>query len=259
MSKRLWTICPGLFGLTTLILCAIPASAQSPEVKPKPPMYSYVANWQIPREHWPDMDSVTGPVNDVLQKALDAGTIVGYGNDLNLVHGLDSETHDTWWSSMSYAGLIRALEQARAAADPHSQALNGAKHWDDVLVSRYYNWKSGPYKGAYTHVSTYKLKPDAPDDAIENLSEHFMVPLLEKLIADGTIIEYEIDTMAIHTTSPGLFFVVYLTPTPEGIDTAQAAVRDTVKAHPLAIQAFSSETDDSAHRDELAKSDGVYK
>jgi len=259
MSKKVWSMCAGLLGLAALTLCAIPANAQMQEVKPKPPMYTYVANWQIPREHWPDIESTTAPADGALQKAFDDGTLVGFGSDTALVHTLDGSTHDTWWSSMSMAGLIKALEKARAATDPHSVTFNSAKHWDDVFVSHYYNWKPGSFKGAYTSVSMYKLKADAPDDALKNLSEHLVVPLLEKQLAAGTILEYEIDVQAVHTTTPGLFFIVYLTPTPEGIDTVQAAIRDSVKDHPLGIQAFGSVTDFTAHRDELDKSDGIYK
>ena len=49
----------------------------------------------------------------------------------------------------------------------------------------------------------YKLKPDAPENAVESLSKSFIVPLLEKLLADGAIVEYEIDTEAIHTEGSG--------------------------------------------------------
>ncbi|MGA3034556.1 MAG: hypothetical protein ABSD70_14800 [Terracidiphilus sp.] len=259
MSKKLWSTCAGLFGLAALTLCAIPASAQMPEVKEKPPMYTYVANWQVPREHWPDIENSTSPAAAALQKALDDGTLIGYGSDTNLIHTIDGGTHDSWWSSMSMAGLIKALEKARAATDPHSVAFNSAKHWDNVYVSHYYNWKSGPYKGAYTSVSSYKLKADAPDDALKDLSGHLVAPLLEKLLADGTILEYEIDVQAVHTSAPGSFNIVYVTPTPEGIDTVDAAIRDTVKGHPLGIEAFGAATDYTAHRDEIDKSDGVYK
>ncbi len=259
MNRRFWSMITGLLGLVTLILSAFPASAQTPEVKEKPPMYSYVADWQVPRADWPDVDKAVAPVNDVLQKAFDDGTIVGYGKDVNLIHQLDTETHDVWWSAMSFAGLIKALDRIHAASNPNSAVLNDSKHWDEVYVSRYYNWKPGPYKDAYTHVASYELKADAPDDAFDNLCQHLIVPVLEKLVADGTVEEYEIDTMAIHTSAPGMFVIVTLTPAPEGIDAVQAAVRDAVKAHPLGTQAFDSVTDYSAHRDELDKSDGVYK
>jgi hypothetical protein len=259
MTRNLPTIFAGLCGLASLTLSAIPAFPQMQEIKPKPPMYSYVANWQAPRADWSDMEKETAQVNTVLQKALDGGTLVGYGNDTYLVHTATGATHDNWWSSMSMAGLIKVLEQARAAADPHSSPRNSAKHWDHIWVSRYYNWKSGAQKGAYTYAMDYKLKDGAPDDALDNLSQHFIVPVLEKLLADGTLIEYEIDTMAVHTDTPGEFAVVVILPTPEGLDTLRAAILAAGKDHPLAIQSFGSVTEDSGHRDELAKTDATYK
>jgi hypothetical protein len=259
MNRRFWTIFAGLFGLTTVILIAIPSSAQMQEVKPKPPMYSYVANWQVPRANWSDMENAVAPLNAVMDKAMADGTIIGHGNDVTLVHQPDAETHDNWWSSMSVAGLIKVLDQIHASGIGNSPALNAAKHWDEVYVSRYYNWKPGSYKNAYTHVSIYKLKDEAPDDALDNLAQHLVVPLLEKQLSGGTILEYEIDTMAIHTEAPGTFAIVYITPTPEGIDTVQAAVMQSIKDHPLGIEAFGSYTKDSAHRDELYMSEGAYK
>jgi hypothetical protein len=242
-----------------MLVSANRAQAQTQEIKSKPALYSYVANWQFPRANWPDAVKALAPLSDIMQKAQADGTIVAYGNDVNLVHTLDGETHDNWWSSMSMAGLVKTLNQIHASGDSLSPAMNMAKHWDEVYVSHYYNWKAGAMKGGYTHVSVYKLKADAPDDAIDTLAQHFVAPVLEKLLADGTIVEYEIDTMAIHTRAPGEFIIVYITPTPEGLDTVQAAVRDTVKAHPLMGQAFGSQVDDSGHRDGLYKTDCNYK
>ena len=128
-----------------------------------------------------------------------------------------------------------------------------------VYISHYYNWKSVGYTGGYVKVAAYKLKADAPDDAVDQLSKHLVVPALEKLLSDGTILEYEIDETAIHTSAPGMFMIVYVTPTPEGLDTASASIREAVRSHPLAIDAFSSMTDDSGHRDELEKGNGVFK
>lgn len=259
MSKMFRPVVAGLCAFTTITLFALSAGAQTQEIKPKPPMYSYIANWQVPRANWGDVTSAMAPVKTALDKALSDGTIVGYGNDTNLVHQPDAETHDVWWSSMSLAGVIKALDQIHASADTSNATLNNSKHWDEIFVSRYYNWKSGSYKGGYVHVSVYKFKADAPDDGLDNLAQHLMVPLLEKALSSGTIVEYEIDTMAVHTTAPGIFAVVYVTPTPEGIDTVQGAVMDAIKAHPLGVQAFGSMTDDSSHRDELYKGDGIFK
>ena len=241
-------------------VCAVPSNAQMTEVKEKPAMYSYIANWQIPRAHWAEMESANAADKAILDKALADGTIVGYGDDVNLLHSPEAETHDDWWSSMSMAGLVKVLDQLGASGNTTTSVLSTAtKHWDSVYVSHYYNWKSGAYKAGYVHVSEYKFKADAPDDALDLLAQHLVVPSMDKLIADGTIVEYEIDEQAIHSSAPGTFMIVYVTPTPEGLDTVSAAVRAMSKEHPLGIDAFGSFVDDSGHRDELEKGNGIFK
>jgi hypothetical protein len=223
-------------------------------------MYSYIANWQVPRAHWGDMTKSVSADNAILEKALADGTIVGYGNDENLVHQADGFTHDNWWSAMSLAGIVKVLDQFYASGNTTSDPLASAtKHWDGIFVSRYYNWHSGAYKNGYTHVSAYKLKADAPGDALDSVSKNLVVPMLEKLLADGTIVEYEVDTLAIHTEAPGTFWIVYIAPKPEGLDKVQAAIVDTLKAQPFSGPAFGSMTEGSAHRDELIRGDGKFK
>jgi len=95
-------------------------------------------------------------------------------------------------------------------------------------------YKSGSTtSGAYGRASTWKLKADAPAEAVEILSENLFVPLLERLLADGAIVEYEIDEETIHTESPDMFFVYILAPTADGLDKFNAAVRDGAKNNPL--------------------------
>jgi hypothetical protein len=198
--------------------------------------------------------------NPALDKAYADGAIIGYGHDKNLVHSVDGWTHDTWWSATSIAGLMKALSAVSATDMPNSAAMTSAsKHWDEVLESHYYNWKPGSYTDAYVEVLEYKLKADAPDDAVAMLSEHLIVPSMEKLLADGSIQEYEIDEAAIHSTAPGMFFVVYIAPKPEGIDAVQAAIAAAAKAHVLGIQAFGSMVDMNGHRDELGIGSGTFK
>ncbi len=260
MNARNWSVFTGLCGLAVLAMSAVPSSAQA-EVKEKPAMYSYIANWQIPPAHWgADMAKINATDNNIFQAALADGTLVGYGNDVNEVHTPDGESHDSWWSSTSLACLLKVLDKLRGldySNSPHS--LNPTKHWDMVLVSHYYNWKPGAYTGAYVNVMMYQLKPTADDDALETLSKVVVVPAMEKLLADGTILEYEVDTEAIHTDAPGLFAIVYVTPQPEGVDIARAAIRGSQKDNPLIGPAFDSFIDYSQHRDELLKGNGTYK
>lgn len=259
MGRKLWGILAGVCTLVTIAAWTAPASAQD-EVKEKPRMYSYVGNWAVPRTQWAEMEKSDAADQKVLDKALADGTIVAYGNDMNLVHQPDGSTHDDWWSAMSMAGLLSVLDKFYKSGSATSPVMVSAtKHWDQIFVSRYYNWHSGSYKGAYTRVAVYKLKPDAPDDAVDRLSKNLFVPLMEKLLANGTIVEYEVDTEAIHTDDPNTLWVVFITPNADGLDKYNAALRDATKVNPLSGPAFQSMVDFTPHRDYLDISTATYK
>src|SRR5579883_76742 len=81
----------GLLALALTALATLPALAQS-EVKEKPPMYSYVGVWNIPRPQWSEMEKDNAANQKVLEKALANGTIIAYGEDLNLIHQNDGWT-----------------------------------------------------------------------------------------------------------------------------------------------------------------------
>jgi len=256
-KKQMWGLA-GVCAVALAALWAVPAGAQ--EVKEKPRMYSYVGNWNIPRAQWAEMEKSDAADAKILDKAMANGTIVAYGNDVNLIHQPDGDTHDDWWSAMSMAGLLNVLDQFYKSGTTTSPVLASAtKHWDNLFVSRYYNWHSGSWKDVYTHGSSYKLKADAPDDAVDTLSKNLIVPLMEKMLADGAIHEYEVDTEAIHTEAPGTFWVFYIAANAEGIDKVNAALRDALKANPLGGPAFDSMVDFTPHRDYLARTNAAYK
>lgn len=259
MNKSLGRILAGLCLLISAV-GATPALAQTSEVKEKPPMYTYVANWTIPRAQWGEMEKTYASEQKMLDKAVASGGIVGYGSDLNLIHTADGPTHDTWFSAMSEAGLLSLLDELYKSGTPTSPVMASAtKHWDGLYVSRFYNWHPGSWKDVYTHVGTYKLKADAPDDAIEKLSKNLFVPLMEKMLADGTIHEYEVDVEAIHTETPGTFSLDYIAANAEALDKVNAAVREMLKSNPMYGPGFGSVTESSAHRDFLLRSNATYK
>jgi hypothetical protein len=260
MTKRPGRVFATLCILAIAVLCAAPARAQMSDTKEKPPMYSYVSNWAIPRAQWADMEKNNAADEPILNKAVAAGTLIGYGDDVNLLHQPDAPSHDDWWSSMSLAGLLGVLDQFYKAGNSVNPVLSSAtRHFDAIYVSRHYNWHSGSWKGAYSRVSSYKLKADAPNDAVDILSNNLFVPLLEKLLADGAIHEYEVDTEAFHTEAPGSFWISVVVANADGMDKYNAAVRDAVKASPLVTPALDSMVDFTPHRDLLLRSNATFK
>jgi hypothetical protein len=260
MNVKLWKACAGAAGVAMAAVWAGQAGAQTSEVKEKPALYTYVANWNIPRPQWPDMEKAAAANQKILDKDLGDGTIVGYGNDLTLVHQGDGVTHDDWWSAMSLAGVLKVLDQFSKSGEMTSSVLSSAtNHFDSVYESRFYNWHAGSWKDGYTYAASYRLKPDAPSDSVETLSKRLIVPLLEKLLADGTLHAYEVDTQAIHTEAPGSFVIVYLAANADGLDKVNAALDEAMKSNPLGGVAFESLVDLSAHHDELSVGTATYK
>jgi hypothetical protein len=249
-------------GVLLAFACAMSAgtaaSAQTAEIKEKPPLYTYVASWTIPRAHWGEMAKQAGADSKIFDKGISSGTIVGYGEDEDVVHDPEGQTHDEFWQSPSMAGLLGALDEIQKGASPPVFA-SATKHADYIFVSRFYNWKSGTIKAGFTHEASYKLKADAPDDAVETLSRNFIVPLLEKLLAEGSIQEYEIDEEAVHKQGAGLFWVLYIAQTAAGIDKVNAALAQAVKADAFAGPALGALVDFTQHRDSLARTNATYK
>jgi hypothetical protein len=242
------------------LAAAAPAGAETPEVKEKPPMYTYVGSFALPRAKWAEIEKQNATEEKLFDKALAGGRLVGYGTDVELIHRADGTTHDSFWSSLSIAGVLGVLDDLEKMPTTTGSVLSSAtKHEDSLLVSRYYNWKSGPIKGGYTHVAAYTLKDSAPDNALDVISKTFGVPLFEKLLADGAIVQYEIDEEQIHTETPGRFFVVYICKTAEGLDKVDAAIGSAFGASPFVGPALDHMVTNNDHRDYLARTDAVYK
>jgi len=261
MTRSVWRVIAGVAALAALSTALAPALAQTAEVKERPRLYTYEAFWTIPRAHWGDVAKENASNQKILASALADGTLVGYGDDETLVHTADGATHDDWWQAHSMAGLMKVLDAFyKSGSTTSSPAIMSAtKHWDAVYVSRFYDWKPGTWKGAYGHASSYRLKPDAPDNAVETMSKTVFVPLLENLLADGSIVEYEIDEETIHTESPDQFFIYYMTPTAEGLDKVNAAIRDVVRENALIGPALGAMIDYTPHRDVLVRAEATYK
>jgi hypothetical protein len=260
MSKNSWQILGVLCGVMMASAWTAPARAQSAEVKEKPRLYTYEAFWTVPRARWTEFEKANPATQKVLDKAVSSGVLVSYGSDSAVVHDAEGATHDNWWQSMSMAGTLTVLDDLEKAGGGSSPVLNSVtKHWDNIWVSRFYNWHTGSWQGVYSYASSYALKADAPDDAVDMLAKNMLVPLLEKLLSDGSIVEYEIDEQAVHSDAPGLFVIDYIAPTAEALDKVNAAVRAAVGSAPLNGQAFGSMVDYTKHRDTLLRTTATYK
>lgn len=241
-------ICICLVGLMAMNVA--PAMAQT--AAEKPPVYTYVAEWAVPRAMWADYEKQQAAGSDAMKKLVADGTLVSYGDFAVVNHQEGAPTHGSWFSASSIANLMKVLEGLRAASAATSPVLAASKHWDYIMTSRDYNAHSGTFTNGYLRVATWMGKPGASDPGGKVLKAS-MVALLEKMLADGALHAYSIDEENIHTTDRNAFFVVMITNGAEGLDKFGAALEEMGKNNPTALPAFGSLIDDHGHRDMLAR------
>jgi len=260
MSTMLVRVVAGVCLAGALGLATTPASAQSSDVKEKPQIYSYVSNWVLPRSKWADMEKNNAASQKTIDAALANGTIFAAGDGEALIHTEHGATHYGWWCATSQAGVLNLLDEFyKNGSTTNATFASATAHWDALYVSRFYNYKSGPLKHGYDHAAYYKLKPSAPSDAVSTLGKALFVPFFDKLMNDGAVVAYQIAEEAIHTQDPDGFFIFYLTPDAAGLDKVSAALSAAVRKEPLSGAAFSSMVDFAPHRDELSRTNAMFK
>jgi hypothetical protein len=235
MNRSVCRVMVGVAGLVVLGMTATLAGAQTDAVKEKPRLYSYDSYWVSPRAHWGDVDKDNATGNQkILAPALADGTLVGYGDAENLMHSAEGFTHANWWQANSWAGVMKEVVGFHKGGGSSSPLLVSAtKHWDQVF--------------------------DDPNGAIRTLST-FDVPLFEKLLADGTIVEYEIDRELIRKTdSPAKFVYLVVTPSVEGLDKLTAVVRAAVSENALLGPVFASMTVNQTPQIDILQVNATYK
>jgi len=244
------------------LLAVAPAFAQSSDEKEKPPVYIYVAQWGVPRASWPAYEKADQGYKQTMEKMLADGTIVSYGFFRSVVHSEGAPTHGAWWTATSIANSMKALNALTSLTGPpfdtQAKILADSKHFDLLLVSRNYSTRAGAFENAYLRVGTYKTKPNEGETA-EKVLKAYIAPVLEKLVADGTLLSYSIDRQALHTDDPGLLNIAIIAKDADGLDKFHAAIDAAAKANPAGGPAFGSVTEGSDHRDFLALAWGAFK
>jgi len=224
----------------------------------KPPLYTYVSQWAVPRVLWADYLKIQANDDKELSKAVADGTIVGFGSFSVLNHQDGAPTHGTWFSATSMANLMKVLEAERAAPDNTAGALAASKHWDLILQSRNYGGHSGSFKNGYLRVGTWRYKAGASDPDGKILKAT-MVAMFDKLLQDGALHSYQIDEEAIHSADPDAFYLAIVANGGEGLDKFNAAIESLGKDNPMGEAAFGSLVDLKGHRDFLAHVDAMSR
>jgi hypothetical protein len=252
MSRRLL---PGLL-LAAFAAAVPPAHAQAPAAA-SPEPYTFVAEWQIPRNLWAafpaDFVKNTRPI---LEKLAGDGTLVGWGVYEEIVHTPDGYTHGAWWTSTTIAGVEKA-RRALLAASASSPSLAGATGHRDFFLRAIINGGK-PFAGeGYLTVSSYLLKPGKGREWKELWEKHDK-PLFDDLVAKGTLLAYSVEVEDLHTDNPLRRSVVTLTPNAEADDQFVAAAdaagaKLTPQERQTRALTFEALVEPAAHRDSYAR------
>jgi hypothetical protein len=228
--------------------------------KEKPPIYTYVAQWEVARPDWPTMEKYDASQKAAFEKLMADGTIIGYGWFKMAAHSEAGPNHGSWWTATSMANLLKVLSLLATQPVPADiERIEAAsKHFDLILTSRQYAAHAGSFDNGYLRVATYRSKP-GQGEAMEKVINSYIVPFLDKLMADGALHSYSVEREAIHSDDPSGVDIAIVTNNADGLDKFMAGLEANSKANPTGGPAFGAATESSVHRDFLAVASGASK
>jgi hypothetical protein len=204
-----------------------------------------------------------GPVLDQLMAS---GTVLGYGMDVDVLH-VPGETNVAFWVTVPN---YDALDKEEAAIQEFIKSNPGvmqelvamtdpAAHHDLVIRTREEAHKSAP-AGArpMEDFDIVRVKEGRIQDFM-GLFHKYDKPVLDKLVADGVIYAYELDSEAVHTMEPGLLWTILTMPDLGAKDKVAAAFEEAEKNLPEAERnmiekLYYDMIVPGSHRDSLSRS-----
>ncbi len=230
------------FVALSVLLLALPAMAQ------EAPVYTYVAHWNVPRAQWAEFTAFgEESVRPVLERMLANGTIVSWGISTTVVHRENGTTHEVWWAGSSIAGIERAREELVKL--PSSAVVAGAKHHDHLLESLTHRGSTTDTTSGYLYISVWKVRPGR-GQAWRALWEKYFKPTYDELLANGTMLAYEVSVQYLHTDDPRTRMIWYVVPSADAEDKVSAAFTAVFEKEAATLfAAFSAVEIRSEHRD----------
>lgn len=217
------------------------------------PVYSFVAEWKIPRQQWGDFTYAFERVQrPILEKGLADGNLISWGVYSNIVHTEAGITHGVWFSSATLAGLEKVRTEL-VKQPPNQGMLAATKHRDYLLQSLIHRGKATGPTGGYLSVAALLMKPGKGPDWRKVWEKNYQ-PVYDELLANGTILAYGLDRESVHTEDPGWRYAFTVSPSAEAEDKIAGAFRAafekrTEEERKALTQAFLDFTVPEAHRD----------
>jgi hypothetical protein len=241
---------------TLAALCALPALFSTAGAQEAPKVYTYIAEFTVPRAQWGEfMQNWKKDEAPMLERLLASGAITEYGTDAALVHVDGVPTHSIWWCAPTFAGTQSVLDEF--AKLPPNPLLASVKHRDRFLVSIVNNTRSGKISGGYFQLSINFIKPGKAQEWRE-LFDKYNKPMMEQLMADGTLTGYGVDREYVHTETPAARYEWVMAAKADGIDKvdaafAAAAARRSAEERRAIAAAFRDVYEQGTHRDGLTR------
>ncbi len=247
MVKRIFV---PVVALVALLLVSAPAWAQGNSNQQ--PIFTYVSLWGVPRAQWGDIAKVNAENKAVLDPLVANGSLLGYGTFENWVHSDGGYTHGDWFQATSVASLLKTLETFYTRPAATAPVRAASKHQDYLMISTIYGARAVSNSTGYLRVISAEIQTGKMDDFLEAY-RRYIVPVYEKLLADGTIVNYQLDMEYNIENAPGRFFSVVDTRDAEGMDKVRAAFGEVFEKNPAAAQALGSASVPNSRNDLLAR------
>jgi hypothetical protein len=248
MIKRTYVLTALIF---VLVLMCSPTWAQGNQEQP--PIFTYVAQWGVPRAQWDDMEKVNAENKGLLDPLVTDGTLLGYGTFENRIHSDGGYTHGSWFQAASLANIFKALDKLYAQPGGTTKPVQAAsKHMDFLMISTIHGAKAVTNSTGYLRVISAEVKPGKMDEFLDAY-RRYIVPVYAKLLADGAIVSYQLDSEYNIENAPGRFFSVAVTRDAEGLDKVRMAVGELFEKNPAVIGALVSPTVPNSRNDLLAR------
>src|SRR5438067_1916473 len=235
--------------MTLFLLATPPMKAQMSGEKP--PVYTYVAQWGIPRAQWADMAKMQQLNTTVLDRLVADGTLLSYGFGENVVHDHKGPTHSNWFQASSLVGIFKALDALQGSTTSNAPLLGSGPHDDDLLVTRDYDAHSGSFKNSTLRGLSVVVKPGM-ERQFHDAFDRIICPVLEKLTADGALHAWSYHNEWI-VKDPGRVTTVLIANGPEGLDRYVTAINEVFDKNPDAVAPLLAATEPGSRRDFLLR------
>ncbi|MGE5206195.1 MAG: hypothetical protein ACM3PW_11295 [Chlamydiota bacterium] len=237
--------------LSPALLLFAMAPAQAQMSAQKPAVYTYVAQWSVPRAQWGDMAKMQQSDIPALDRLVADGTLTSYGLYESAVHQMKGPTHGNWFQASSMAGIFKALDVLQGSTASNAALLGSGSHQDLLLVSRDYDSHSGNFRNSLLRGLSVTVKPGM-EPQFHDAFDRIIRPVLEKLVADGALHGWSYQDQWI-VQDPGVVTAVIIANGPEGLDRYIAAINDLLDKNPNAVAPLIAATEPGSRRDFLLR------